>query len=87
MSRPIRIEFPDALYHITSRGDRREDIFEDDDDRRAFLQSKQRRGHPLAAPCKESEQISRDNRDDRIAPTCYFANAMSLQACIASFAS
>jgi len=37
MSRPIRIEFPDALYHITSRGDRREDIFEDDDDRRAFL--------------------------------------------------
>ena len=39
MSRPIRIEFPDALYHITSRGDRREDIFEDDDDRRAFLQT------------------------------------------------
>lgn len=37
MSRPIRIEFPDALYHVTSRGDRREDIFEDDQDRRAFL--------------------------------------------------
>jgi REP element-mobilizing transposase RayT len=37
MSRPLRIEFPDALYHVTSRGDRREDIFEDDDDRRAFL--------------------------------------------------
>ena len=37
MSRPIRIEFPDALYHVTSRGDRREDIFEDDEDRRAFL--------------------------------------------------
>lgn len=39
MSRPIRIEFPDALYHVTSRGDRREDIFEDDEDRRAFLQT------------------------------------------------
>jgi len=26
MSRPIRIEFPDALYHVTARGDRREDI-------------------------------------------------------------
>jgi REP element-mobilizing transposase RayT len=37
MSRPIRIEFPDALYHVTSRGDRREDIFEDDQDRQTFL--------------------------------------------------
>ncbi|MCP3675835.1 MAG: transposase, partial [Gammaproteobacteria bacterium] len=27
MSRPLRLEFPDALYHITSRGDRREDIY------------------------------------------------------------
>ena len=33
MSRPIRIEFPNALYHVTARGDRREDIFEDDVDR------------------------------------------------------
>jgi putative transposase len=39
MSRPIRIEFPNALYHVTSRGDRREDIFEDDEDRREFLQT------------------------------------------------
>ena len=39
MSRPIRIEFPNALYHVTSRGDRREDIFEDDDDRHAFLKT------------------------------------------------
>ena len=37
MSRPLRLEFPDALYHVTARGDRREDIFEDDLDRRAFL--------------------------------------------------
>jgi REP element-mobilizing transposase RayT len=37
MSRPIRIEFPNALYHVTARGDRREDIFEDDEDRLAFL--------------------------------------------------
>jgi len=37
MSRPIRIEFPNALYHVTARGDRREDIFDDDVDRRAFL--------------------------------------------------
>lgn len=37
MSRPIRIAFPDALYHVTARGDRREAIFDDDQDRRQFL--------------------------------------------------
>ena len=37
MFRPIRIKFPDALYHVTSRDDRRESIFEADTDRRAFL--------------------------------------------------
>ena len=29
MSRPLRIEFPGALYHVTSRGDRREPIYRD----------------------------------------------------------
>lgn len=38
MVRPLRIEFSGALYHVTSRGDRREDIFEDDDDRGLFLE-------------------------------------------------
>lgn len=37
MARPLRIEFPGAIYHITSRGDRREPIFEDDEDRHGFL--------------------------------------------------
>ena len=37
MARPLRIEYRGALYHITSRGDRQEPIFEDDQDRRAFL--------------------------------------------------
>ena len=37
MSRPLRIEFPGALYHVTSRGDRREDIFLDDMDRARLL--------------------------------------------------
>jgi putative transposase len=39
MSRPLRIEFPNALYHVTARGDRREDIFEDDEDRKLFLET------------------------------------------------
>ncbi len=37
MSRPLRLEFAGALYHVTSRGDRREDIFVDDEDREAWL--------------------------------------------------
>jgi putative transposase len=37
MARPLRIEFPGATYHVTSRGDRREPIFADDSDRSALL--------------------------------------------------
>lgn len=37
MSRPLRLQFPGALYHITSRGDGREPIYLEDRDRRAFL--------------------------------------------------
>ena len=29
MTRPLRIEFPGAFYHATSRGTRRSNIFED----------------------------------------------------------
>jgi REP element-mobilizing transposase RayT len=38
MARPLRIEFPGAVYHVTSRGDRREPIAKDDADRALFLQ-------------------------------------------------
>jgi len=37
MARPLRIEFAGAVYHVTSRGDRREAIVEDDEDRRKFV--------------------------------------------------
>lgn len=36
MSRPLRLEFPDALYHVTSRGDRRENIYDDSTDKELF---------------------------------------------------
>ncbi|WP_236026338.1 transposase [Geomonas azotofigens] len=36
MARPLRVEFPFAVYHITSRGNARADIFLDDTDRRTF---------------------------------------------------
>lgn len=38
MARPLRLEFPGALYHVTSRGDRQEDIFLCDDDREDWLE-------------------------------------------------
>ncbi len=37
MARPLRIEFAGALYHVTSRGNRREAIYEQDSDRENFL--------------------------------------------------
>lgn len=37
MSRPLRLEFPGALYHVTSRGHERGTIFRDAHDRRHFL--------------------------------------------------
>jgi len=37
MARPLRIELAGGIYHVTSRGDRREDIFLDEGDRLAWL--------------------------------------------------
>jgi REP element-mobilizing transposase RayT len=37
MPRPPRIDFTDAVYHVTSRGNGRADIFRNDDDRQRFL--------------------------------------------------
>lgn len=39
MSRPLRLELSGGLYHVTSRGDRREDIFVDDVDRETWLET------------------------------------------------
>jgi putative transposase len=37
MARPLRLEFAGALYHVTSRGDRQDHIYESDHDRNQFL--------------------------------------------------
>jgi putative transposase len=37
MARPLRIEFSGAIYHVTSRGNARKDIYLDDTDRAMFL--------------------------------------------------
>jgi REP element-mobilizing transposase RayT len=47
MPRKLRLEYPGAIYHVMSRGDRREDIFLDDVDRQDFLKT-------LAEACQKT---------------------------------
>ena len=37
MARPLRLEVPNGIYHVTARGNERAPIFRDDADRREFL--------------------------------------------------
>ena len=47
MARQLRIQYEGAIYHLLSRGDRREEIFRDDLDRKSFLET-------LGAVCQKS---------------------------------
>ena len=47
MPRKMRVEYPGAIYHLMSRGDRREDIFLDDVDRHDFIKT-------LAEACQKT---------------------------------
>ena len=38
MSRPLRIQYPDAWYHVMNRGRRGEEIFEGKEDYKAFIE-------------------------------------------------
>jgi putative transposase len=38
MARPLRIQYPDAVYHVTCRGNEKQNIYRDDTDRSRFLQ-------------------------------------------------
>jgi putative transposase len=53
MVRAVRIEFPGALYHLTSRGNEPKPIFRCEEDRRGpvsrLKESVQRYGIPLCA--------------------------------------
>src|SRR3974390_651313 len=47
MPRHLRVQYPGAMYHVMSRGDRREDIYLDDVDRQDFLKT-------LAEACQKT---------------------------------
>ena len=48
MPRQMRIDFPGAIHHVMSRGDRRENIYLDDVDRQDFLKT-------LAEACQKTD--------------------------------
>jgi len=48
MARPVRIEYPGAVYHVITRGNNRQAIFEDDTDRKNYLDK-------LVGYCEEKE--------------------------------
>ena len=37
MARPLRLEYPGAVYHVMARGHERSPIYRDDEDRQHFL--------------------------------------------------
>jgi REP element-mobilizing transposase RayT len=39
MARPVRIEYPGAVYHVLARGNHGQDIFGDDQDRKQWLET------------------------------------------------
>jgi len=47
MPRKLRVEYPGAMYHVMSRGDRCENIYLDDVDRQDFLKT-------LAEACQKA---------------------------------
>jgi REP element-mobilizing transposase RayT len=61
MARKLRIEYPGAIYHLMSRGDRRELIFHEDSDRSMFLevlgQACDRTGWQIHAYCLMSNHF------------------------------
>ena len=48
MTRPLRIEYAGAIYHVLSRGDRRETIFRAEADRKLVLDL-------LGRTCRQTE--------------------------------
>jgi REP element-mobilizing transposase RayT len=61
MARKLRVQYPGAIYHVMSRGNRRERIFLDDQDQRKFLQTLgeacQKTGWQVHAYCLMNNQF------------------------------
>jgi len=69
MARPLRVEFPGAVYHVTSQGNARKSIYLSDSDRYDFLDIRNRAVERYAPSLFEvigsvsADQISRYSDD------------------------
>ena len=61
MPRQLRIDYPGAVHHVMSRGDRRENIYHDDVDRQDFLKTLAEACHKAAASEREPGRSRRGN--------------------------
>ena len=65
MARPLRTEYEHAVYYVTSRGDRRGHIYEDDGDRnetdRRFLRPALHNRQPPRETTREGNEVIRHN--------------------------
>ena len=48
MAREFRVQYPGAIYHVMNRGDQREAVFRDDEDRQKLLAT-------LGEACRKTE--------------------------------
>ena len=69
MARKLRVQFAGAIYHVMNRGDRREAIFADDEDRRLFMTALDEvcektdwQIHAVSAGAPEKTHFTRCNR-------------------------
>ncbi len=46
MARPVRVQFENAVYHVTARGNERKDIYRHVADREQFLETLEEAGEP-----------------------------------------
>ena len=58
MARELRMEYPGAIYHIMNRGDRREAVFRDDQDRKVFIST-------LGEACQKTGWEGHDSEGQR----------------------
>ncbi len=67
MARRPRVEYPDAFYHVIARGNKREDIFLEDGDRKKFLEKlEEYKKRYISYKTINSGVISRIDRRDNL---------------------
>ena len=62
MPRQLRIEFEGAIYHVMSRGDRGEPIFEDDKDRETLFKTLSQGCASFPIGVSVSREVDREGR-------------------------